>query len=106
MGIGALLFNRDGLGYHPSFVPAYQKAHAPPKRFSEGPTYCQPALEGSQVIFYDPDHPREFSMIPIIQEDRIAFTFSAFRTMSGMGRLCLERTSQKLAYQGENRGSN
>ena len=96
MGVGALLFSRDGLGYHPSFVLMYEKICATAKISLEGITNLQTALEGYLKIFYDPDH----------QEDRVSLIFSAFRTISGMGRLCLERTSQKLAYQGENRGSN
>ena len=69
MGIGALLFSKDGLGYHPSFVLAYEEACATDNRFLEGTINCQPALEGDWKIFYDPDH----------QEDRISFIFSTFR---------------------------
>ena len=83
MGIGALLFSRDGLGYHPSFVLAYEEACATDNRFLEGTINCQPALEGYWKIFYDPDH----------QEDRVSLIFSAFKMTSGMVRLCLERTS-------------
>jgi hypothetical protein len=32
-GIGALLSNRDGLGYHPRFVLAYEEACATDSRF-------------------------------------------------------------------------
>ena len=46
MGIGALLFSKDGLGYHPSFVLAYEEACAIAKRSLEGTINCQPALEG------------------------------------------------------------
>jgi len=46
MGIGALLFSKDGLGYHPSFVLAHDEAYATAKRSLEGTTNCQPALEG------------------------------------------------------------
>jgi len=46
MGIGALLFSRDGLGYHPSFVLVYEEACATANRFLEGTINFQPALEG------------------------------------------------------------
>ena len=46
MGIGALLFSKDGLGYHPNFVLAYEEACATAKRSLEGTTNCKPALQG------------------------------------------------------------